>query len=171
MGSRLQAPGSSSVTKICGACLLVSGVLGLGLPAFGASIGYPIFVDFGDAATLQHFAAVWPLPLWFAVLAAMVPTLTLGSGLGFYHMLKHDGAIVVLGVVLLSLGLVFTVAQDGIEVTLRRVPPAGVRGRRSGSETRTAGDRRRRCDGHERLRRGLRYGGLCWDASDQLGDV
>src|SRR5688500_3351571 len=118
MGPRLQAPGSSSVTKICGACLLLSGVLGLGLPAFGSSIGYPIFVDFGDAATLQHFASIWPLPLWFAVLAAIVPTLTLSSGPGFYYMLKHDGAIVVLGVALLSLGLVFTVAQDGIEVTL-----------------------------------------------------
>ena len=118
MGPRLQAPGSSSATKICGVCLLCSGVLGLGLPPFGSSIGYPIFVDFGDAATLRHFASIWPLPLWFAVLAAMVPTLTLSSGLGFCYMLKDQGAIVVLGVVLLSLGLVFTLAQDGIELTL-----------------------------------------------------
>ena len=111
-------------------------------------------MDFGDAATLRRFASIWLLPLWLAVLAAIVPTLTLSSGLGFYYMLKDQGAIVVLGVAPPVVAAVFTVAQDGIEFDAGRVPSAGVRGRRSGSQTRAAGDRRCRCHGHERLRRG-----------------
>jgi hypothetical protein len=107
-----------AVTKICGVFLLMSGVLGLALAPFAMHIGYPIFANFGDASMLLHFAATWPLPLWFALLSSAVPALALSSGLGFYHVLREEGSLVVLAVVLLSFGLMFTVAQDGIELTL-----------------------------------------------------
>jgi hypothetical protein len=114
----------SVVAKICGACLGISAVLGLAAGPIAGMVGYPLLVDFGDEATLSSFAAAWPAPFLFCLLQVSLPTLALGSGLGFYHVVRVARPIVVLGVVLWSLGLVFTTVQDGIEVSLAYYLPS-----------------------------------------------
>jgi hypothetical protein len=114
----MRAMTDTTVTKLCGAFTLLSAVLGLvGVP-IAMSIGYPIFADFGDGDTLLALASSWPAPLLFGVLQIALPTLMLGGTLGYFYLLKDGGALVVLGVVLACSGLVFTIAQDGIEVAL-----------------------------------------------------
>ena len=41
-----------TVTRLCGMSLVFSGVVGLAAAPVGASIGYPIVIDFGDGSTL-----------------------------------------------------------------------------------------------------------------------
>jgi hypothetical protein len=108
----------SVVAKICGAFLGLSAVLGLAAGPIAGMIGYPLVVDFADAATLSSFAAAWPAPFLFCLLQLSLPTLALASGLGFYHVVGIARPILVLGVLLWSLGLVLTTAQDAIEVSL-----------------------------------------------------
>jgi hypothetical protein len=98
--------------------LLLSGVLGLAAAPIAMRIGYPVFVDFGDGETLSRFAAAAPAPFLFGLLQVSLPTLALVSPLGFHYLLRNAGSTVLLGVVLNSLGLVFTTIQDGIEITL-----------------------------------------------------
>jgi len=108
----------TTVTRLCGAFTLLSAVLGLAGAPIAASIGYPIFADFGDGDTLLAMASNWPTPLLFGLLQITLPTLALAGALGYYYLLKDGGPLVVLGVVLLCSGLVFTIAQDGIEIAL-----------------------------------------------------
>lgn len=110
--------GDATVTRLCGVCLLLSGVLGLVAAPVAVSIGYPVFADFGDGEALSRLAATAPAPFLFGLLQICLPTLALASSLGFYYLLRSAGAVVVLGVMLNALGLVFTTIQDGIEVTL-----------------------------------------------------
>jgi hypothetical protein len=114
----------TTVTRICGTCLLLSGLLGLAAPPIAIGLGLPVFVDFGDGETLSRFAALAPAPFLFALWQVSMPTLAMASSLGFYYLLQESGSAVVLGVVLNSLGLVFTTIQDGIEVTLTHYLPA-----------------------------------------------
>ena len=118
------ASDDAAVTKICGAFLLLSGVLGFAAAPIAMSINYPVFVDFGDGETLSRFAAASPTPFLFGLLQILLPTLALASSVGFYYWLRSSGSVVVLGVVLNSLGLVFTTIQDGIEVTLLHYLPS-----------------------------------------------
>ena len=108
----------TTVTKLCGFFTLLSAVLGLAGAPISMSIGYPIFADFGDAETLVAMAASWPAPFLFGLLQIALPTLALAGALGYYYLLRDGGPLVVLGVVLLCSGLVFTIAQDGVEVAL-----------------------------------------------------
>jgi hypothetical protein len=87
-------------------------------------LGYPIFIHYGNGETLSRFAATAPTPFLFGPLQLSLPTLALMSPLGFYYLLRGAGSGVVLGVVLNSLGLVFTTIQDGIEVTLLHYLPS-----------------------------------------------
>jgi hypothetical protein len=105
-------------TKICGTFLFLSGVLGLALAPVAMRIGYPLFADFGNGEMLLRFASTWPAPLWFDLMQVSVPALMLAAAPGFFYLLRSGGSLVVLGVVLTSLGLVFTTAQDGVELTL-----------------------------------------------------
>jgi hypothetical protein len=105
--------------------LLASGLLGLVIAPIAISLGYPIFIDYGDGETLSRFASTMPTPFLFGLLQLSLPTLALVSPLGFYYVLRGAGSSVVLGVLLNSLGLVFSTIQDGIEVALvHYLPPA-----------------------------------------------
>ena len=66
--------GKTTTTKVCGVCLLLSGVLGLAAAPIAMSIGYPVFVDFGDGETLSRFAEAAPAPFLFGLLQISLPT-------------------------------------------------------------------------------------------------
>jgi hypothetical protein len=116
--------GELTVTRICGVLLLLSGVFGIAIAPIAISLEYPPFIDFGDAATLTRFAATAPVPVLFDLLQVSLPMTALVSALGFYYLLRDQGATVVLGVALYAFGLVFATIQDGIELSLAVYLPA-----------------------------------------------
>jgi hypothetical protein len=92
----------------------------LAIPIAVAADIPPGRIDFGNANTLQRLVTAMPGALWLAQLSLIGPTIALGTGIGWYQVLRTVGSYVAFGVALwyLILGMVLVVTQDAVEVAI-----------------------------------------------------
>jgi hypothetical protein len=111
----------SSLTRISAICSFLSPLcVCLAIPIAVAADIPPGRIDFGNANTLQRLVTAMPGALWLAQLSLIGPTIALGTGIGWYQVLRTVGSYVAFGVALwyLILGMVLVVTQDAVEVAI-----------------------------------------------------
>jgi len=115
----------SSLTRISAICSFLSPLcVFVAIPIAVAADIPPGRIDFGNANTLQRLVTAMPSALWLAHLSLIGPTIALGTGIGWYQVLRTVGSYVAFGVVLWYLGMVLIVTQDAVEVAIVDYLPA-----------------------------------------------
>jgi hypothetical protein len=88
-----------------------------------AGAGGPGPIDFGDGAVLARLAELGAAPARVDFFALLGPILALPATMGWYVLLRPQGRLALLGVVLWYFGMVFIIAQDALQLALTSTLP------------------------------------------------
>lgn len=86
--------------------------------------GGPGPIDFGNGAVLARLAELGVAPARVDLFALLGPILALPATIGWYVLLRAQGRLALLGVVLWYFGMVFIIAQDAVQLALVSTLPA-----------------------------------------------
>ena len=89
-----------------------------------AGAGGPGPIDFGDGAVLARLAELGDAPVRVDLFALLGPIFALPATMGWYVLLRTEGRLAQLGVVLWYVGMLFVITQDALQLALVSTLPA-----------------------------------------------
>jgi hypothetical protein len=87
-------------------------------------VGGPGPIDFGDGAVLARLAELGAAPARVDLFALLGPVFALPATMGWYVLLRAEGRLAQLGVVLWYVGMVFIIMQDAMQLALVSTLPS-----------------------------------------------
>jgi hypothetical protein len=87
-------------------------------------VGGPGPIDFGDGALLARLAELGAAPARVDLFALLGPIFALPATMGWYVLLRTEGRLAQLGVVLWYVGMLFVIMQDALQLALVSTLPA-----------------------------------------------
>ena len=89
-----------------------------------AGAGGPGPIDYGNGAVLARLAELGSAAVYVDFFALLGPIFALPATMGWYVLLRDEGRLALLGIVMWYFGMAFVVAQDALQLALTSTLPA-----------------------------------------------
>lgn len=117
----------ATVLRIAAVCAFLAPLAifaGIPYAAGLGGVGGPGPIDFGNGALLARLAELGAAPARVDLFALLGPIFALPATMGWYVLLRSEGRLALLGVVMWYVGMIFIIAQDALQLALVATLPA-----------------------------------------------